>query len=357
MKRLLSLAGAACALALTVSAQPATGHPYPSQVRTVVGGLDMPRGVEALWPGATLVTQATDTASTVSLVLERGHKPAKVVKLAELAPGLPPAVDVGRHHTVYLLAAGGPPGVGAALYKWRPGYAAPKRVADIGAYQAGDTDPYDLEGIPDDTNPYGVAALPNGDVLVADAAGNDLLKVAPNGDISTVARLKPRMVQVPGAPAGTMAPSEAVATSVTVGRDGYWYVGELRGGPPTTGTSQVWRIKPGSRNALCDPAKPSQGSCRRYADGLTSIVDLAADRRGNIYAVSLSKAGFAAAESGEPGTEIGALYKISPSRKVSELAPGKLVLPGGADVAGDWIYVTSPLLGPPGSGQLLKIRR
>jgi hypothetical protein len=166
------------------------------------------------------------------------------------------------------------------------------------------------------------------------------------------------MVQVPGAPAGTMAPSEAVATSVTVGRDGYWYVGELRGGPPTTGTSQVWRIKPGSRNAVCDPAKPSQGSCRRYADGLTSIVDLAADRRGNIYAVSLSKAGFAAAESGEPGTEIGALYKISPwSRKVSEIAKGKLVLPGGADVVGDWIYVTSPLLGPPGGGQLLKIRR
>jgi hypothetical protein len=106
-------------------------------------------------------------------------------------------------------------------------------VADIAAYQQTDPDPYDLEGVPEESNPYGVAALPDGSALVADAAGNDLLRVYPNGRIVTVARLKPRVVRVPAAlpdeidgeplpPAGTPLPSEAVATSVTVGADGYY---------------------------------------------------------------------------------------------------------------------------------------
>src|SRR4029453_19346402 len=123
---------------------------------------------------------------------------------------------------------------------------------------------------------FGVAALRDGTVLVADAANNDLLRVWPNGKIRTVARLKPRTVTVPAGlgaeapPAGTPFVAEAVATSVTVGSDGYWYVGELRGFPATPGTSQIWRIKPGSVNALCDPAAPSTGACQRYADGFTS---------------------------------------------------------------------------------------
>ena len=52
---------------------------------------------------------------------------------------------------------------------------------------------------------------------------------------------------------GTILPSEAVATSVTVGADGFYYVGELRGFPATPGQSQVWRIAPNSVGALCDP--------------------------------------------------------------------------------------------------------
>src|SRR4029450_3304746 len=125
--------------------------------------------------------------------------------------------------------------------------------------------------------------LPDGSVLVSDAAANDLLRVYPHGRIITVARLKPRGVAVPHElrhvgfpPAGTLLPSEDVATSVTVGADGYYYVGELRGFPATPGTSQVWRIAPGSVNAVCDPEAPATGACRRYADGFTSIVDLGA---------------------------------------------------------------------------------
>jgi hypothetical protein len=172
----------------------------------------------------------------------------------------------------------------------------PRAVADIAAYQGTDPDPYNLADDPSESNPFNVALLPDGSVLVSDAAANDLLRVYRNGKIVTVARLKPRVVPVPDElpdvgfpPAGTMLPSEAVATSVTVGADGYYYVGELRGFPATPGKSQVWRIKPDSVNAVCDPEAPRRGNCQRYADGFTSIVALGAGDDGSIYVVELVK--------------------------------------------------------------------
>jgi hypothetical protein len=184
--------------------------------------------------------------------------------------------------------------------------------------------------------------------------------VFPSGKIITVARLKPRTVEVPEElpdtdpdgnplpPAGTPIPSEGVATSVTVGADGHYYVGELRGFPATPGTSQIWRIHPGSKNAVCDPEKPYKGACKRYADGLTSIVDLGADRRGNIYAVELSKQSWLQFELGTPGAEIGGLFKVSRhGHKIRELVPDQLVLPGGVEATrGGDLFVTSPIFGP-----------
>jgi hypothetical protein len=194
---------------------------------------------------------------------------------------------------------------------------------------------------------------------VADAAGNDLLRVYPDGHIVTVARLKPRVVPVPPGlpstfmgeplpPAGTLLPSEDVATSVTVGADGYYYVGELRGFPATPGTSQVWRIAPGSVNALCDPQAPSTGACRRYADGFTSIVDLAAGPDGSIYVLELVQQSWLKFELGLVNPPLGGLFRIPPGGGAPvELAAGQLVLPGGVDVDRDGtVYVTAPVFGP-----------
>jgi len=180
----------------------------------VVTALDGPRGVDALGHGRTLVTE---TDGSFSLVVERRHGPAKVIGLGALATDFPPAIALGRHGTVFLLtgASSGPPedaraarvltadevepqpAAGATLYRWRPGWDAPRPFADIGAYQVGDPDPADLEGVPADSNPFGLAALQDGSVLVADAAGNDLLRVDRRGHITTVARLLPRVVEVP----------------------------------------------------------------------------------------------------------------------------------------------------------------
>jgi hypothetical protein len=143
-------------------------------------------------------------------------------------------------------------------------------------------------------------------------------------------------------------PSEAVATSVTVGADGYYYVGELRGFPATLGTSQVWRIAPDSVNAVCDPTAPMTGACRRYADGFTSIVALGAGPDGSIYVVELVKRSWLQWELGLADPPVGGLFRIPPGGGTAiELVPNQLVLPAGVAVAGNGtVYVTAPVFGP-----------
>jgi sugar lactone lactonase YvrE len=155
-------------------------------------------------------------------------------------------------------------------------------------------------------------------------------------------------------PAGAVIPSEAVATSVTVGADGYYYVGELRGFPATPGTSQVWRVAPNSVNAVCDPAAPNTGPCQRYKDGFTSIVDLAAGADGSIYVVQLVNRSWLQWELDLiPGPPLGGLFRIAPAGTVTELAAGQLILPAGVAIDKSGTpFVTAPVFGP---GQILRI--
>lgn len=330
---LVLAASAALFFGTTAPSYAHNDHPDDDDLSTVTNGLNMPRGVASVGKGMTLVTEGD---GTFSIVLEQRHGAPRTIELGQLpGGGVAPSIDVGPHGMVYILtgAAGGPeesemslqggspaPSTGAAtLFKWRPGWSSARPMADIGAYQARDLDPYDLEDNPGESNPFGVHALDDGSVLVADAAGNDLLRVFRNGYIKTVARFKPRAVRAPapaassssrGGSHGSWVLSESVPTSVTVGSDGYWYVAELRGAPGTPGTSQVWRIKPGSHRATCDPRRATRGDCQRYADGLTSIVDLTAGDNGSLYALSLSKMGWPALESGVDGAQTGALFEI-----------------------------------------------
>jgi hypothetical protein len=348
-------------------AEATNGH---SSLKPVVTGLDGPRGVAVTANGAKIVYSVTDGSVYEASAngLNQGVK-----KLGQVPGGFAPAIDTNARGVTYALTGGGgpegdtPPG-GATLFKLRPGMA-PLVVADIAKYQATDPDPYNLADSPAESNPFGVAALRDGTVLVSDAANNDLLRVWPNGTIKTVARLKPRVVNVPTGlpatdpegnplpPAGTPLPAEAVATSVTVGTDGYYYVGELRGFPATPGTSQIWRIKPNSVGAVCDPAKPYKGNCQRYADGYTSIVDLGAGPGNKVYVVELAKASWLQFELN--GATAGALfvqYRGGHQRGgyKRELAKGKLSLPGGVGVSRSGVvYVSSPVFGP---GSVARVR-
>ena len=135
-----------------------------------------------------------------------------------------------------------------------------------------------------------------------------------------------------------------------VGPDGSVYIGELRGFPATPGKSQVWRVRPGATNAVCNPKRPQRGACTRTADGLTSVVSVDAGRGGSLYVAELSKAGWLAAESQEPGTEIGSVIRIGHDRDVRrELAAGEVVLPGAVAVGPKGnVYVSGPIFGPGG---------
>ena len=336
-----------------------------SEPLPLIVDLNGPRGVSA---GPLGLVAYAEIDGSFSALATKGPFRGSIIPLGSVPPGsIAPALAMGGLGQTFILTAG--PGEGqpltpntATLFKWLPGAHSPRPVADIGLYQVTDPDPYNTNGAPEESNPFGVALLPDGSVLVADAAANDLLRVYRGGKIVTVARLKPRLVRVPDElpdppapfpPAGTPIPSEAVATSVTVGADGYYYVGELRGFPSTPGTSQIWRIRPDSVNAVCDPEAPRTGACRRYADGFTSIVALGSGDDGSIYVVELVKKGWLQFEVGvaEP---VGALFRISRGGQVTELAD-ELALPGGVAVDGKNVYVTGPAI-PIGPGTLSKIR-
>ncbi|MGY4766587.1 ScyD/ScyE family protein [Kribbella sp. CWNU-51] len=356
--RIAAVAALALAGSVLVAGQADAGGSH-SSLKPVVTGLDGPRGVSTF--GHSVIYSVTDG----SVYATYGKK---TVKLGQVPGGFAPAIDTSKRGVTYALTGGGgpegdtPPG-GATLFRLRGPGKSPVVVADIGKYQATDPDPYNQADSPTESNPFGVAALNDGTVLVSDAANNDLLRVWPNGKTKTVARLKPRTVKVPAGlgpdapPAGTPFVAEAVATSVTVGSDGYWYVGELRGFPATPGTSEIWRIKPGSIGAVCDPVKPNRGNCQRYADGYTSIVDLAGGPHGTLAVVELARDSWLAFESG--GSTIGALFLQYPGKHHKagfkrELVRGQLNLPGGA-AFNRWggLYVSAPVFGP---GAVYKVK-
>jgi DNA-binding beta-propeller fold protein YncE len=222
-------------------------------------------------------------------------------------------------------------------------------VLDIAAYQQGDPDPVDQEDFPEQTNPYGLTVLPDGDALVADAANNDLLRVTPGGDARTVARFD---IEAIGPDDLT---AEAVPTTVTVGPDGMAYVGELKGYPFAPGTSHVWRIDPDAEGAFCSVDTPDP-DCSVYAEGFTAINDIAFNQRtGRLYVYELAADGVLAFEEGfESGDFPPAVLLKVKAHKRTELAAGQLSQPGGVSVADDGtVFVTDGMFT---DGRLLRIR-
>jgi hypothetical protein len=88
-------------------------------------------------------------------------------------------------------------------------------------------------------------------------------------------------------------PAQPVPTSIAIGRDGYIYVGELKGFPAPTGESNIWRVSPRANWAQCG-ASPD---CVKVFDGgFTSIIDLAVGRDGKLYVAEFDESSWAAVE-------------------------------------------------------------
>ncbi len=350
-KRTITIALASASLAVTaVVSVPAVA----GSVERDVTGLDGARGFDIGSRGLTVVATADGKVHRVFRVGKRAGTTRVIARVKENF--LAPALAVADDNAVWILTS--------KLYIKRLGH--PKRmVADIARWQGRhNPDPFDLENLPKDSNPYGVAALPDGSAVVADAANNSVVRVWRSGRIKHIARVKPRVVEMPAGyedvelppdspplpPAGTPMPAEAVVTSVAVGRDGAVYLGELRGFPGTPETSQIWRVRPGATDAVCKPNKPQKGACRRVADGLTSVVALEVGQRGSIYAAELSKMSWFAMELELPGSEVGSVWRIDYDRHTRrELGAGQVILPGAvATGPRGGAFVSGPIFGPGG---------
>ena len=200
-------------------------------------------------------------------------------------------------------------GTDGVLYRQATPGGAIEAVLDIFAYQAADPDPTDKDDPPNpgESNPNGLAALPNNDVLIADAAGNDVLRVSPDGTAVTVARWRNELVGTdhlgdPSLP--PMLPAEAVPTTVAIGPDGWAYVGQLIGFPAKPGSAHIWRVNPNAEDAVCavDVKDPD---CSVWKSGFTSIFDIAFNpNNGTLYVYEIAEGRLARLRGGLPDRRV-----------------------------------------------------
>ena len=278
-------------LLLAVIIMLSTEFPAAPTVEIVMRGLDNPRGL-ALGPeGGLYVVEAgrggTGPCQTLRGALQCYGASGAVTRLwggnqERVITGLPSQVDptgqaVGPHDISFQgrggayisVGFGGDPslrsnfGADGALFgtlvhapasgKWRV-------IGDISGYETS----ANPAGGPIDSNPFGIVAEPAGRVM-ADAGGNDLLHIAANGKITTIATFPSRPTRS----------TDSVPTGLTVGPDGAYYVGELTGAPFTAGAARIYRVVPGSAPTV-------------ILDGFKAILDIAFGPDGSLYVVEFS---------------------------------------------------------------------
>jgi hypothetical protein len=147
-----------------------------------------------------------------------------------------------------------------------------------------------------DSDVFRTVPLPDGSRAVADAAGNDVLRVSPSGAVSVIAVLPPNVLHMtradisgPLTDSGAAFPQcvldavpdagfdfawEPVPTGLAVGWDGALYVGLLSGGE-IPGGAKVMRIDLHS------------GRVEPFAGGFTSVTDIAFGRANTLYVTEL----------------------------------------------------------------------
>jgi hypothetical protein len=274
-----------------------------------------------------------------------------------LIAALPGVADVAAISRSRMQAVTGGPD--SMLYRIIDGKVRP--ISDIGAFEAA----VNPDGGAIDSNAFGVAALSSQRALVADAAANALLIVRGDGTTDWVATLPMQVVPTRNAkriagcpkPPPDLAdicelpkriPAEPVLTSVTVGPDGAWYVGELKGFPAPLNRSKVWRIEPGTRHAHCG----SDPRCSVVLNGFTSIVDLSFDRQGMLNVVEFDEASFLAVETDQPTG--GTVDSCDVATGVCSVLAGDLLMPTAVATTGGHTYATVMSL-IPGQAKVIRI--
>jgi hypothetical protein len=344
------------------------GHGHRSKIKVILEGLSSPKGLAVNGEGDAVVGQgAFGAPGPVLRVDVHGRHKGTTTPVTDPTN----VVDVAAN-----VRDGSGWAIGTDLHLYhRLADGTIVDVLDIPGYQATDPDPVDNDMPPNpiESNPYGLTLLRNGDALVADAAGNDIIRVTPDGVATTVARfdletvstghLPPDFPMPDGGPLPPTWDAESVPTTVTIGPDGAIYVGELKGVPFRPGSSNIWRIEKNATDAWCSVDEPDPtGKCTLYSTGYTAIQDIAFDRHsGKLYVYELAADGVFAFEAGfdpaGPGFPPAVLLEVKRHRKHekrTELATGELSQPGGVVVANGHLYVTDGIFS---NGRLIEVKR
>lgn len=239
-------------------------------------------------------------------------------------PGVTSVSPHGKHLLWATTGAGESPeaDTGQALYRIWKGQ--PELVVNLFAFES-EQNPDGND--PFDSNPYDVQALGKKAALVADAGGNDLLKVTDRGKVKVLAVFPDGLVSteniktLAGCPDSGAdfcflpdeMPAQSVPTSIAIGKDGYYYVGELRGFPGPTDASSIWRVSPRAKGEVC----PNKYCKKVFDGGFTSIIDLAF-HKGKLYVAELDEQSWAAVEIFQTGVG-GTISECSLKKKTCEV--------------------------------------
>jgi len=229
-------------------------------------------------------------------------------------PPLPGITDIGviGRSSMWATRTGSVPGqdTGQGLFRISNGKA--RLMVNLFAFELANN-PHQGDVL--ESNPFDVQSIDGGDAaVVADAAANDLLHVDSKGKVKVLAVFPNALASTAnikslfGCPAGppnicglpAQIPAQPVPTSIAIGPDGWYYVGELKGFPAPTGASRIWRVAPWASWADCG----NSNDCQLVFDGgFTSIIDLAFGPDGLLYVVELDEASWFANEVlGQPTT-------------------------------------------------------
>ncbi len=201
--------------------------------------------------------------------------------------------------------------------------------------------PYEVENNPDgtDVNPnlYGIAATPDGQILVNDAGGNTIYTVDPETGEFELLHIVPDLTGLTGVePEGDQPPRQAVPTAVVVDDEGLVHIALLSEGWPTDGPSVL--------------SVSDDDTFTSLATGGSGVVDLALGPDGSLYFSQLLDA------FGD-GPPIGSVRRVLEDGTAEPVIEG-LVMPHGIafDADGNLFVTTNALLSTPEAplGQLLR---
>ena len=346
----ISRLGAACAALLVLMLIGSTVAIAKQDPKELLTGLSSPKGLTLDVHGNPVVGQgAFGPAGPVLKYKLRGPHRGDTVELTDDVN----VVDIAFGSDGGGYAIGGD----AHLYRVQPDGSV-LDILDVPAYQAEDPDPVDQDYFAEESNPYGLAVLPEGDALLTDAANNDLLRVTAEGAATTVARFDLEEISTDHLGDDNLPPTltaEAVPTTVAVGPGGFAYVGELKGYPFRPRSSHIWKVDPDLEGAWCSVNEPN-ADCTIYAKGLTAIQDIAFNHRNHkLFVYELAAKGVLAFEEGFSSGDFppAVLLRIRHGER-TRLAVGQLSQPGGVTVGRHGaVFVTDGMFT---DGRLLRVR-